>query len=95
MRTCTVSFVAPSGAHYSIDLRAESAYEAIGEGLPLLMKNGWREGMAPDMEIVVEVLEPYSRYTVAIRTFVEWCAVMRRSSEETQKQKLQALPMFP
>jgi hypothetical protein len=48
VRTCTVSFVAPSDVRYSVDVRAENPYEAIGEGLSLLLKDEWREGATKD-----------------------------------------------
>jgi hypothetical protein len=40
LRTCTVSFTGPSGIRHSVDVTAESSYEAAALGVWALKKSG-------------------------------------------------------
>jgi hypothetical protein len=47
VRACTVSFVGPSGVPHSIDVTAESVYEAAALGLSRLRRDEWADQIAP------------------------------------------------
>ena len=44
LRSCTVSFRGPSGITHSVDVQAETLYEAAALGVSLLKKDGWTLG---------------------------------------------------
>jgi hypothetical protein len=46
-KTCTVSFVGPSGVCHSVDVSADSLYEAAIGGFSLLKQDGWADPIAP------------------------------------------------
>jgi len=43
LRTCTVSFLGPSGVRHSIEVTAESVYEAAALGVSALRNSGWAD----------------------------------------------------
>ena len=45
LRTCTVSFSGPSGIRHSVDVTAESVYEAAALGVSALRKSGWADAV--------------------------------------------------
>src|SRR2546429_9602426 len=47
LRACTVSFTGPSGIRHSVEVTAESLYEAAALGLSRLKQDGWVEQIAP------------------------------------------------
>jgi hypothetical protein len=49
-RACTVSFRGVSGVRHSVDLDAESVYEAAVRGIALLKKDGWVDNLGPGTE---------------------------------------------
>jgi len=56
--TCTVSFSGPSGIRHSVDVTAESVYEAVALGLSALRKSGWADAVALGTELEIHVREP-------------------------------------
>ena len=55
LRTCTVSFSGPSGIRHSVDVTAESVYEAAALGLSALLKSGWADAVALGTELEIQV----------------------------------------
>ena len=55
LRTCTVSFTGPSGIRHSVEVTAESIYEAAGLGVSALRKSGWTDAIAPGTELEIQV----------------------------------------
>ena len=58
LRTCTISFTGPSGVRHSVDVTAESVYEAAALGVSALKKDTWVDVVAPGSDIEVRVSEP-------------------------------------
>jgi hypothetical protein len=44
---CSVSFIGLSGISHSVEVTAESLYEAAVIGLNLLRQDGWADAVAP------------------------------------------------
>jgi hypothetical protein len=70
LRTCTVSFVGPSGIRHSVEVTAESVYEAAALGVSTLKISGWADAIAPGTELEIQVRDrqpliasPSSRFT--------------------------------
>jgi hypothetical protein len=58
LRTCTVSFMGPSGVRHSVEVTAESVYEAAALGVSALRNSGWADAIAPGTELEIQVREP-------------------------------------
>ena len=55
LRTCTVSFTGPSGVRHSVEVTAESIYEAAALGVSALKSDGWADAIAPGTELEIQV----------------------------------------
>ena len=92
VRSCTVSFRGVSGVQHSVDLEAESVYEAAIRGLSLLRKDGWVDNIGPATELEIRVREPATRHTVSVQQLRRWCDGIAVSPAETiRKAKLRQL----
>src|SRR5436189_244106 len=58
LRTCTVTFTGPSGIRHSVEVTAESIYEAAALGVSALRKSGWADAIVPGTALEIEVREP-------------------------------------
>ena len=87
LRTCSVSFTGPSGVRHSVEVAAESIYEAAALGVSALKSDGWADAIAPGTELDVQVREPgylSSAHGAADSSLVRWVAV---SPDETLKMR--------
>jgi hypothetical protein len=58
IRTRTLSYTGPTGIHHSVEVQAETPFEAAGMGLALLRKADWIDPIAPGTRIEVRVKSP-------------------------------------
>lgn len=92
LRTCTVSFTGPSGIRHSVDVTAESLYEAAALGVSALKRAGWVDVIAPGTELEVVVREPATCHRMTIRQIHRWCDGVAISPDETlRKRRLKQL----
>jgi hypothetical protein len=92
VRPCTVSFKGVSGIRHSVDLEAETVYEAAIRGIHLLKKDGWVDNIGPGTELVIEAREPATRHAVTLAQLQRWCDGIAASPAETiRKAKLKQL----
>jgi hypothetical protein len=92
LRSCSVSFVGPTGIRHSVDVTAESLYEAAILGVAALRADGWAEQIAPGMRLEVHVRAPATIHCVTIMQLRRWCEGICVSPEETlKKRKLRAM----
>jgi len=87
VRTCTVSFTGPSGVRHSVDVTAESVYEAAALGLSRLRRDEWADQIAPGTPIEITVREPATTHTVSLGQIRRWCNGVAVSPDELQKRK--------
>jgi len=87
LRTCTVSFTAPSGIRHSVDVTAESVYEAAALGVSALRQSGWADAVALGAELEIQVREPTTSHRVTIRQIHRWCDGITVSPDETLKKR--------
>ena len=71
--TCTVSFTGPSGVRHSVEVTAESIYEAAARGVAALEKSGWTDAIAPRTELEVQVREPSTCHRLTVHQIRRWC----------------------
>jgi hypothetical protein len=87
VRACTVSFTGPSGVRHSVDVSAESVYEAAALGLSRLRRDEWADQIAPGTPIKITVREPATSHTVSLAQIRRWCDGVAVSPDELQKRK--------
>ena len=91
LRTCTVSFSGPSGIRHSVDVTAESVYEAAALGVSALRKNGWADAVALGTELEIQVRPP-TFHCITVHQIHRWCDGIATSPDETlKKRKLKQL----
>lgn len=71
-RICTVSFKSPTGISHSVDVEAETLYEAAGIGLARLKKDGWIEGLGPGTRLEIAVREPSTMHVLTVQQLHRW-----------------------
>ncbi len=87
LRSCTVSFTGPSGVVHSVEVVAESLYEAAVLGLNALKRSDWVEAVAPGTTLQVEVREPATTHSVRVAQLQRWCDGIAVSPDETLKKR--------
>ena len=92
IRLCVVSFQSPSAVTHSVEVQAESLYEAAALGLSRLRKDGWIEGLGPGSRLEIQVREPGSHHTLSVQQVQRWIDSVNASPIETlTKAKLRQL----
>ena len=87
LRTCTVSFTGPSGVRHSVEVTAESVYEAAALGVAALRNSGWADAIAPGTELEIQVREPATSHRLTVRQIQRWCDGVAVSPDETLKKR--------
>jgi len=96
VRTCVVSFKAPSGIVHSVEVTAETLFEAGALGLGLLKKDGWIEGLGPATRLEITVREPGTSHTLTVSQIHRWCDGVAVSPDEVlRRRKVKALLEAP
>jgi hypothetical protein len=72
-RTCLVSLTDTQGIKHSVEVVAESLYEAAVIGVQILRKDEWvDQGIGVATKIEVEVREPATKHTVTLSQIERW-----------------------
>jgi hypothetical protein len=82
-----VSFSGPSGIRHSVDVTAESVYEAAAMGVSPPRLNGWADAVAPGTELEVQVREPPTSHRITVQQIHRWCDGIAASPDETLKKR--------
>lgn len=91
-KACTVSFTGASGVRHSVDVSAESLYEAAVLGLNLLKQDRWADPVAPGTQLEIQVKHPATTHCVSVAHLRRWLEGIAVSPDETlKKRKLKAL----
>jgi len=72
LRMCTVGFKAATGIAHSVEVQAETLYEAAALGLARLKKDGWIEGLGPQSKLEITVREPATHHTLSVQQLQRW-----------------------
>lgn len=92
LRTCTVSFVGPTGVRHSVDVTAESLYEAAALAVATFRKSAWVDTVAPGTELDIQVREPATSHRITVRQIQRWCDGIAISPDDTlRKRRLKQL----
>ena len=87
LRTCTVSFTGPSGVRHSVEVTAESIYEAAALGVSALKNSGWIDAIALGTELEIQVREPATCHRLTLQQILRWCDGVAVSPDETLKKR--------
>jgi hypothetical protein len=85
LRICQVGFTAATGITHSVDVEAESLYEAAGLGLARLKSDGWIEGLGPATRLEIHVRHPGTQHTLSVKQLETWIKSVNESPAETLK----------
>jgi hypothetical protein len=78
-----VSFTSATGISHSVDVEAETLFEAAGLGLARLKADGWVEGLGPGSKLHIDVREPSTSHTVSVQQVQRWMNSSVNSPAET------------
>jgi hypothetical protein len=83
-RTCIVSFVDSEGIRHSIEVAAESLYEAAALAVREFRRHRWTDGMEPGAmtHLAVSVKSPAVTHEVTIRQLERWAGGGAKSPRE-------------
>ena len=91
-KTCTVSFSGPSGVSHSVEVSADSLYEAAIVGFNLLKRDGWVDPIAPGTQLQIQVRHPATTHSVSLAQLQRWVDGVAVSPDETlRKRRLKEL----
>jgi hypothetical protein len=91
-KTCTVTVTDVRGSRHSVEILAESVFEAAALGLKLLRDDGWvdKPGLATRLEIQAKT--PAVRHEVTVQQIQRWLEGSSISPNEmVRKAKLKAM----
>jgi len=91
-KTCRVSFKDLEGVRHSVDVTADSVYEAAALALSSLSKATWVDNVGPGTKLDVQIVEPGVTHMLLVAQLRQWLDGPARSPAEVlQKQKLKGL----
>ena len=84
-RTCVVAFVDSAGIRHSVEVAAESLYEAAALAVQEFRRHPWTDGMEPGAitRLAVSVKEPATAHEVSIRQLEKWVSGSAKSPQDT------------
>jgi hypothetical protein len=91
-KTCTVAVTDPRGSRHSVEVLAESLFEAAALGLKLLRDDGWVDAPGPATRLEVQVKAPAVKHEVSVQQIQRWLEGSSISPNEmVRKAKLKAM----
>src|SRR5687768_2771797 len=72
VQTCSVTFTDPRGVRHTVDVLAESLFEAAALGVAALKKDGWTDPVGPATTLQVEVRSPAIKHVVSVLQVERW-----------------------
>ena len=85
VRVCTVGLQSPTGIHHSVEVEAETLYEAAGLGLARLKKDGWIEGLGPATKLEITVRAPAAHHTLTVNQLQKWISSVNTGAGDVLK----------
>ena len=92
IRNCAVSFTDHRGARHTVEVSAETLYEAAALGLRELRACDWIEPIGPAARIEVEPRQVSTRHALTVAQVTRWCeATAATPDERLRKDRVKAL----
>ena len=91
-KACTVTVQDVDGLVHSVDVTADSLYEAACAGLQALKASGWADAVGPATKLEVEVRAPVTRHKLTVQQVQQWVAGAAKSpNEQVMKDRLKKM----
>ena len=91
-RVCRVSFADVRGVRHSVEVEAESLYEAAILGIRRLNQDPWVERVGPATVLDIEVREPSTAHALTLQQVERWLAgATTNPNEASKKAKLKMM----
>jgi hypothetical protein len=92
MRSCTVSFKDPRGIRHSVDVEAESLFEAVVFAVSRFRKDPWAGQIGTATLLDVEVREPSTTHSISLQQVERWLGgATPNPSDASKKAKLKMI----
>lgn len=92
IRACSVSYKDTRGIRHTVEVEAESLYEAAVLGLRRLSDDPWLETIGPATVLEVAVRAPATSHAISLQQIERWLAgATRNPNESMKKAKLKML----
>jgi len=85
VRACVVTFSGERGVLHSVDVTAESLYEAAALALSIFRTSEWADQIGPGTELSVTVKNPETTHRVTVDQLRRWCEGVAVSPNEVLK----------
>jgi hypothetical protein len=82
-----VSFSGERGVRHSVEVTAETLYEAAAQALALFKASDWADVIGPATELTVCVKNPETKHTVTPNQIRRWCDGVAVSPGEVLKRR--------
>jgi hypothetical protein len=79
-----------SGVRHSVEVTAESIYEAAALGVSALKSDGWADAIAPGTELEIEVREPATCHRLTVQQIRRWCDGVAVSPDDAEEATVEA-----
>jgi len=85
VRVCEVAFQDSSGVRHSVQVEAETLYEAVVLGVTRLRKDVWVERVNSGTVLEIEVREPATKHSMTLAQVERWLGSISPSPAEKSK----------
>jgi hypothetical protein len=85
LRACIVSFKDTRGIRHSVEVEAESLYEAAVLGVRRLNNDAWIEKIGPATVVDIEIREPATTHSMSLQQVERWLAGATTNPNEAMK----------
>jgi hypothetical protein len=90
-RSCSVTFRGVSGIRHTVDVEADTLYEAAVVAVSRFRKDIWGETIASGTELHVEVCDTPTKHSLTLQQVERWLASPGSPHEAFKKAKLKML----
>lgn len=86
-KRCKVTYKDLDGVFHSVEVVAESVYEASALALSALSKHEWIESVGPGTRLEIQVLEPNVTHLLLVAQLKQWLDRPASSPADTMRKK--------
>jgi hypothetical protein len=80
------------GIRHTVEVEAESLYEAAVLGIRRLNQDAWMDRIGPSTQLDIEIREPTTKHSLTVQQVERWLAgATTNPTEATRKAKLKML----
>ena len=91
-KPCRVSYKDLEGVRHTVEVTAESVYEASVLALSALSKHDWVENVGPGTKLEIQIVEPNVTHMLLVAQLKSWLEQPARNPADViKKKKLKAM----